>query len=499
VTGPVTLARIEQIIDASGIAPAIEAMLPAGVRRRQLKVRTLAIGMLLAMAGRRPAHLTEARDALAGLPADDQARLGVAEDWHGRPHQLTYRQVEHTHRLVAKALSKGQPDGAPSDALAAFCDRLLETSIPARHKQASRSLAADWTDVESWSRPPRRGTSDCADPEAHWGHRTVNLPGPNGELFYGWYLSIAVMARDENGPPVPELARRMTLTSCQLDPARALVPVLLRMPQAGIPLGDIIDDSGYAHRDAEAWAVPLRHAGAQLVQDLHPHDRGPRGTHHGAIIANGSLYCPQTPRTLLELGPPSPAATAEHLATHDQQTTELSRYKLGRHTSDDADGNHRAACPATTGKIRCPLRPKSMTLPRDRPEITAPPGHPPPCCAQQTITVPPGVAAKTRQKHDYPSAAWRRSYQRRTSAERANATIKDTASSNIARGWCRLMGLTPLTLWTACALVIRNQRILAAWDARQADNARRAAAGLPPRTRKRRRRITSASLAAAPP
>ena len=30
-------------------------------------------------------------------------------------------------------------------------------------------------------------------------------------------------------------------------------------------------------------------AGAQLVQDLHPHDRGPKGTHDGAIIANGNL------------------------------------------------------------------------------------------------------------------------------------------------------------------------------------------------------------------
>jgi hypothetical protein len=271
------------------------------------------------------------------------------------------------------------------------------------------------------------------------------------------------------------------------------------MPADGTPLGDILNDSRYAHRDAEAWAIPLRHAGAQLIQDLHPHDRGPRGTHHGAIIANGSLYCPQTPRTLLELGPPSPAATAEQLAAHDQQTAELSRYKPGRHTSDDADGYHRAACPATTGKIRCPLRPDSMTQPRDRPEITAPPGHPPACCTQQTITVPPTITAKTRQKHDYPSAAWRRSYTRRTSAERANATIKDTASSNIARGWCRLTGLAPLTMWTASALAIRNQRILAAWDARQAGNARRAAAGLPPRTRKRRRPITSASPAAAPP
>ncbi len=54
----------------------------------------------------------------------------------------------------------------------------------------------------------------------------------------------------------------MTLTSCRLDPARALAAVLTRMPPAGIRLGDILDDSGYAHRDATAWAIPLRRAGA---------------------------------------------------------------------------------------------------------------------------------------------------------------------------------------------------------------------------------------------
>jgi hypothetical protein len=85
-----------------------------------------------------------------------------------------------------------------------------------------------------------------------------------------------------------------------------------------------------------------------------------------------------------------------------------------------------------------------------------------------------------------------------TAAERVNATIKDTATTSIARGWCRLMGLAPLTLWIACLLAIRNQRILAAYDARQQDNARRAAAGLPPRTRKRRR-TSLAQLTAGPP
>jgi hypothetical protein len=494
------LARLEEIIDASGVAPRIEAMLPIGVRHRQLRVRTLLAGMMLSQADHRPAHLTRVRDALTALPGPDQARLGVIEDWTSGPHLLTYRQTERTFGLVIRALSKDHTDGLPPDRLQRICDDLLEASVPDQFKDASTSLAADWTDVETFSRPPSRGTRDCADPEASWGHRSGGGPGQDSELFFGYYGSAGTMMREEHGPAVPELARRMTACSCRHDPARALVPVLTAMPAQGIPLGDILADSGYAHRDAEAWAIPLRAAGAQLVQDLHPLDRGPRGTHHGAVIANGNLYCPATPRTLLELSPLARGATPGQASTHDQQTAELARHKLGKTTSDDADGYHRVMCPAVMGKIRCPLRPASMTLTRDRPEILTPPGHPPACCTQQTITVPPQTCAKTAQKHDYPSTQHRRSYARRTGAERTFSTTKDPASNNIARGWCRLMGLTPAMLWLACLLVTRNQRILIAWDARQHDNARRAAAGLPPRTRRRRRKtLTDLATAGTPP
>ena len=75
------------------------------------------------------------------------------------------------------------------------------------------------------------------------------------------------------------------------------------------------------------------------------------------------------------------------------------------------------------------------------------------------------MLAKTAQKHDYPSAAWRRSYARRTGAERGFATAKDPATNDITRGWCRLMGPAPLMLFTTTLLIVRNQRILAAWNA----------------------------------
>ena len=53
----IPLAAFEEVIDASGVAPRIEAVLPAGARARQLSVRSLLAGMCLTQADGRPAHL----------------------------------------------------------------------------------------------------------------------------------------------------------------------------------------------------------------------------------------------------------------------------------------------------------------------------------------------------------------------------------------------------------------------------------------------------------
>jgi hypothetical protein len=516
------LERVEQIIDAFATAARIEARLPAGVRPRQLRARTLLISMVLTMLQGRDALLTNVHTTLTELPEDEQQRLGVISQWNEGPHRLTYRQVEYTYRLVQRELSKPAPDGSPSDTLGEILDALLEASVQALGEPDSTSYAVDWTDHETWARPPRNRRAaredppphepqpnpaanqhheheeeECADREAAWGHRRGDHPGQKDETFFGYYLQAVTCVKDEHGPEAPELVRRMHLASCDHDPPRALVPVLKRMADSGIPIGDLLADIGYSYRVATDWALPVRALGAQPIQDLHPNDRGPHGTHMGATIHNGNLYCPATPTTLLQLGPLPRGATAEQTETHDHQADELARYKLSPITRHDRDGYRRVICPAAQQKLRCPHRPESLTLPHDRPTIPTPPQQPPACCSQKTITVPPTVNAKTAQKHDYPSPAHRLSYNRRTAAERTFATLTDRATNDLSRGWCRLTGLAPIALLTAAALIARNIRIADAFTARQAENQRRAANGLPPKQRKRRRHTTDDIINAA--
>jgi hypothetical protein len=520
------LERLEAVIDTAGVAGGIELLLPIGVRPRQLRVRTLLLGVLLIAVEGRPAHLVRVHRALIGLDDQDRWRLGILTNWNTGAHLLTYRQTERTFGLVAGALAKDKPDGSPSEILTETLDQLLEASVTALGEPASDSYAVDWTDHETWSCPPRTKRANpepaepaphdaqphgdaeqpapeqdkrCADPEAAWGHRRGNGPGQKDEAFFGYYLQAATIVTEDGGPQLPELVRRIHIASCDHDPPPAFVPVLQRMHNDDIPIGDLLADSGYAYRIPASWALPIRQLGAQLVQDLHPNDRGPNGTHHGAILSNGNLYCPATPTTLLELGPLPRGATDDQTHAHDRQADELSRYKLSPITSHDPDGYHRVICPAAQKKLRCPLRPQSITLPHQRPTILSPPEHPPVCCQQQTITVPPTINAKTAQKHDYPSPEHRRSYARRSAAERTYATVKDPATNDLSRGWCRITGLTGISLLIATVFIARNLRIADAFAARHAQNQHRAANGLPPKQRKRRRQTADDLISAANP
>ncbi len=151
-----SLLELEGILDASGLAEMVEPAMPSGGRPRQLPVRTLVLGLLLATADDRPAHLTRVHAALVSLPDVEKARLKIAVSRRGRPHELTYRQVEHTGRSLRAVFDAERLDGKPGPLLSRVIDALVEASIP-EAPGAGGDLAIDWTDVESFARPGRGG------------------------------------------------------------------------------------------------------------------------------------------------------------------------------------------------------------------------------------------------------------------------------------------------------------------------------------------------------
>jgi len=472
----------------------IEAAMPSGGRPRQLPVRTVLIGLLLALCDQRPAHLTRAHAALVALSSSEGLRLSVITVRRGRRHQATYRQMERTFSVMTRAIGEKWPEMVDR-----VTDALLEASIPERYKLASASVAIDWTDYESFSRPKGSGGGPPADNEASFGRRHSSAPGVNDEIFFGYYGQVATMVREDGAEVIAELVRRIELTACSVDPPGAMVAVLTRMVADGISLSDVLCDCGYSLRKPETFALALRALGASLVMDLHPGDRGEKGTHAGAVICNGNLYCPCTPKPLLGLSPLPRGASEADQQGLDAASAELSRYKLGVSSGEDSDGQLRVSCPAVLGKIRCPLRPSSLSLSFERPSIAVPPptGELQACCRQRTVTVPPSVAAKTRQRHDYPSAAHRRSYGRRTASERSFASGKDPAGIGMRRGWCRLMGRAKNKLMYALGFLASNLALLDAFERNEQDEKRRAATGLAPRARRRRKTTLTDLLARA--
>jgi hypothetical protein len=488
--------------------------MPTGGRPRQLSTRTVLLGVMMALDSGRPAHLEAAHRALSSLELGDQLALKFAVTGNGECHVASYRQYEDTFSVMCEAIDpspvpsfKGVPEheraahleatragvdaSSRSAALARVADALVEASVPEQHKSSSRSLAVDWTDHETWSRPrAKEDTQPANDPDASFGHAKRNAPGAQDCVFYGYYAQVATMVGDEGGPPVPELVRRIAVQAPRLDPAAIMASTLIRMATEGIELGDVLADCGYSNRAPATWARPLRSAGAGLVMDLHPNDRGRRGTFEGAICANGQLYCPKTPVALLGIGPLRRGASTEEITAHDAGCAELARYRLSPVSKPDGDGYQRLACPAAAGKLRCPLKPASMQLSIGLPSVLDPPGgEHARCCVQQTITVPPQVNEKTRQKHDYPSRGFRISYNRRTASERSFASLCDPSVGSIGRGWCRLFGLAKNTLMYALAVVVRNVRILESFEASQAK------AAMGQRSRRRRRRHENDELA----
>ena len=381
------------------------------------------------------------------------------------------------------------------------------------------SGAVDGTVIRAYSRGVRStGPVTATDPDAAWYVRTGDHaePDPAGthdkdgkkkrknEMKFGYEATFAIARNpthdgtpDPRGRPnpfvIPTLILGFLLDKPGHHPGANAITVLADIRRRGHPAGWIAADKAYNNSDAADFQLPLRALGYQPVFDYRGDQLGIQANYHGALQVEGAWYCPSTPHPLID-------ATADLLAERIDKATWTARiaarapYRLYPKQARDHEGHQRMSCPASAGKLICPLKPDSMPtgpvhrrLPLVDPE-PAPVG-PPVICRQDSITIPPQAGAKHAQDLPFGTASWDRVYHRlRNSVESTNGFSKDPIHETIEAGATRrIRGLAAHSLLLAFQLRHANTRKIASWLDTLPGND-----GTPPRRRPTRRRKTRA-------
>ena len=517
--GEQAVAFAAELIDRSGQAPVIEAALAHRTGRpRPLPARAVLTALLCLALEDRPLFLTEVTRLLfCQLPPAGRRLLGVPGT-AGTPRAFlaAYRRVRYcfhailsvadpsalpkNRRLTAGELKARTKPMTPDQATAARCrlealvNALLEASVSVltgdERAAAGGGTGLDATPVPLFSRGPPRRTGLCAsDPDGGWyvregdhREREDDKGKPLRKLAWALEATIATTARPPHAEPAcPNLAISLALTRPGEDPGGTGARVLASAAARGHKTGWLGYDRAYTQALPGRFHLPVRALGYQPVMDYRIDQLGIQANTGGAILVEGTWYCPALPGALTI----ATTRLRDHAISrelYDQQITARRPYQLKRKDGPDADGYQRLSCPAA-GKhpgLICPLRQASLS-PRDgRAKILQPPPEPPRICRQTAITIAPGIGARYRQDLPYGSPAWHQCYATlRNTIEGLNGLIKDPAHEALAQpARRRVRGIAAQSVFTALLLMAANIRKIRAWRALpasdQADITRRA-------------------------
>ena len=494
-----TVAFAAELIDRSGTAPVIEAALAHRTGRpRPLPVRAVLTALLCLALDDRPLFLTDATRLLFQQLSQTSRRLlgvpGTATT--ERAFKAAYRRVRYcfgaicsvmdpsplpkNRRLTeqdlkarAKPMTPAQAQAARSR-LEAFINALIEASISALTAGElgayDGSAGLDATPVPLFSRGPSRRTGLCAsDPDGGWyvregdhREREDDKGKPLRKISWALEATIATMARPPGAAPAcPDLAIGLALTRPGEDPGGTGARVLTSLAARGHKTGWLGYDRAYTQALPERFALPARALGYFPVMDYRADQLGIQANTGGAILVEGTWYCPALPEPLIT----ATTRLRDHAITRElyhQQITARRPYQLKRKDGPDADGYQRLSCPAL-GKhpgLICPLRHASLS-PRDgRAKTLQPPPEPPRICRQTAITIAPDIGARYRQDLPYASPAWHKTYATlRNTIEGLNGYAKDPAHQALAQpGRRRVRGIAAQSLFTALLLMAANIR-----------------------------------------
>jgi hypothetical protein len=501
-----TVAFATELIDRSGKAPVLEAALAHHTGRpRPLPVRAVLTALACLALDDRPLFLTEATRLLfQQLSQTSRGLLGVpGTATTQRAFKAAYRRVRYcfgaickvmdpsplpkNRRLTGEDLTARTKPMTPAraqaarDRLEAFINALLEASISAL-TDAERAAfdgctGLDATPVPLFSRGPSKRAGLCAsDPDGGWyvregdhREREDDKGKPLRKICWALEATIATMARPPGALPAhPNLAAGLALTRPGEDPGGTGARVLASLAARGHKTGPLGYDRAYTQALPERFHLPARALGYRPVMDYRADQLGIQANTGGAILVEGTWYCPALPGPLIT----ATARLRDHAITrdlYDQQITARAAYQLKHKDRPDADGYQRLTCPALGHHpaLMCPLRTSSLT-PRDgRPKVLQPPPEPPRLCRQTAITIGPDTGARYRQDLPYGSPAWHARYATlRNTIEGLNGYLKDPAHQALAQpARRRVRGIAAQSVFTALLLMAANIRKIRAWRA----------------------------------
>ena len=377
-----TAAFAARLTGRSGTAPVIEAALAHHTGRpRPLPVRALLTALLCLALDDRPLFLTEATRLLFSQLSPASRRLpGVPGTvTTGRAFLAACRRVRYCFAAICsvmdpsalpknrrlteqdlkartRPMTPGQAEAARGR-LEAFLNALTEASISALTDDELGAYdgctGLDATPVPLFSRGPSRRTGLCAsDPDGGWyvregdhREREDDKGKPLRKIAWALEATIATMARPPGLPPAhPDLAIGLAMARPGEDPGGTGARVLASVAARGHKPGWLGYDRAYTAALPERFQLPARALGYRPVMDYRIDQLGIQANTGGAILVEGSWYCPALPGPLIT----ATTGLRDHAIARDlyaQQITARACYQLKHKDGPDAHGYRRLSCP----------------------------------------------------------------------------------------------------------------------------------------------------------